>query len=54
MELAAFVVFVLVCLYAFFVMLRFTFQLIDRAHEQLRREEESRDSGMPLTGERDG
>jgi hypothetical protein len=44
---------VVIVLYVFFAMLRFTFGLIDRAHERLR-EEESRDAGMPLTEEQGG
>lgn len=41
---------VLVMLYLFWVMLRFTFSLIDRAHERLR--EEARDSGSNPVGEK--
>lgn len=46
---------VLVCvlgvLYLFVLMFRFTFDLIERAHERLR--EESRDPGTPLTQEQE-
>lgn len=43
---------VIVALYAFWAMLRFTFGLIDRAHERLR--EESRRTGTNPVGEKAG
>ena len=41
-------VFVVLALYAFFAMLRFTFLLIDRAHERLRAEERLRGGVQPV------
>lgn len=42
---------VLVTLYAFWAMMRWTFRLIDRAHERLR--EEARNAGSPLAEGKD-
>lgn len=42
---------ILTVLYGFWAMMRFTFGLIDRAHERLR--EEARSSGSNPVGEKD-
>jgi hypothetical protein len=51
MEVGLLLLIILGVLYAFWAMMRFTFRLIDRAHERLR--EEARNAGSPLAEGKD-